>query len=122
MPRADRIRDWVHNISARPNVVVHLKQDVVADVPATERVITDPDERQPLIEAAAQRWARTDVENMIEYSPLIVLSIDGDSPDRPSTRGGQPRHCRRQGLWAPSGNYGSNLEPDTGAPRKSADA
>jgi len=51
MPRAHRTRDWIHNVGADPNVVVHLKQSVAAGVPATARVITDPDERQPLIEA-----------------------------------------------------------------------
>jgi len=38
---------------------------------------------QPLIEAAAQRWGRTDVENMLQHSPLIVLNVDGDFPERP---------------------------------------
>ena len=56
MPRADRTRDWIYNIAADPSVVVHLRQSVVADIPATARVITDPDERLPLIEAAAKRW------------------------------------------------------------------
>jgi len=83
MPRPDRTRDWVHNIAADPKVVVHLKESVVADVPATARVITDSDERQPLIEAAANRWGRTDVANMLQHSPLIVLSVDGDPPNRP---------------------------------------
>ena len=83
MPRADRTRDWIHNIKADPRVVVHLKRSVVADLPATARVISDPEERRPLIEAAAKRWRRTDVANMLQYSPLIVLSVDGDSPDPP---------------------------------------
>lgn len=83
MPRADRTRDWIHNIEADPRVVIHLKQSVVADVPATARVITDPEERRPLIEAAANRWGRTDIANMLQHSPLIVLSVDGDSRDRP---------------------------------------
>ena len=74
MPRANRTRDWIYS------VVVHLKQSVVADIPATARVITDPDERLPLIEAAAKRWGRTDVANMLQHSPLIVLSVDGDAP------------------------------------------
>jgi deazaflavin-dependent oxidoreductase (nitroreductase family) len=82
-PRADRTRDWIHNITADPNVVVHLKVTVVADLPATARVITDPDERQPLIEAAARRWGRTDVAEMLQYSPLIVLDVVGDSADLP---------------------------------------
>lgn len=79
MPRADRTRDWIHNIGADPHVVVHLKQSVVADVPATARVVDDPDERRPLIEAAARRWRRTDVEDMLRDSPLIVLTIDDTS-------------------------------------------
>jgi deazaflavin-dependent oxidoreductase (nitroreductase family) len=76
MPRADRTRDWIHNIGADPHVVVHLKQSVVADVPATARVVTDPGERRPMIEAAARRWKRTDVPEMMEHSPLIVLTVD----------------------------------------------
>jgi deazaflavin-dependent oxidoreductase (nitroreductase family) len=74
MPRADRTRDWIHNITADPHVVVHLKQSVVADVPATARVVTDL-ERRPYIEAAARRWRRTDVAEMLQHSPLIVLSV-----------------------------------------------
>ena len=75
MPRADRTRDWIYNVAADPRVVVHLKQSVVADVPATARVVTAPDERRPLIEAAAQRWGRTDISAMLEHSPLIVLDV-----------------------------------------------
>jgi deazaflavin-dependent oxidoreductase (nitroreductase family) len=79
MPRADRTRDWIHNIAADPHVVVHLKQSVVADVAATARVVTDPEERRPYIEAAARRWRRTDVPEMMQHSPLIVLTVDSDS-------------------------------------------
>ena len=84
MPRADRTRDWIHNIQADPHVVVHLKQSVVADVPAVARVVTDPEERRPLIEAAARRWRRTDLDDMLLHSPLIVLTIDDySSPSEP---------------------------------------
>jgi deazaflavin-dependent oxidoreductase (nitroreductase family) len=81
MPRADRTRDWIRNIEADPHVVVHLKQSLAADVLATARVITEPDERRPFIEAAARRWGRTDVDDMLAYSPLIVLDVDGAAPD-----------------------------------------
>lgn len=84
MPRADRTRDWIHNIGADPRVVVHLKRSLVADLPATARVITEPQERQPLIEAAATRWGRTDVATMLEHSPLIVLAVDGDTHGHPT--------------------------------------
>lgn len=80
MPRADRTRDWIYNVAADPHVVVHLKQSVVADVPVTARVVTDPNERRPLIEVAAQRWGRTDISAMLQHSPLIVLNVDGEAP------------------------------------------
>lgn len=85
MPRAGRTRDWIHNVTADPNVVVHLKQSVAADVPATVRVISDPGERRPFIEAAARRWGRTDLEEMLQHSPLIVLTVSDvdDQANRP---------------------------------------
>lgn len=79
MPRSDRTRDWIRNITADPEVILHLKQGVSADLPATARVITDPDERRPLIEAAARRWRRDDVDVMLAHSPLIVLTVPDDS-------------------------------------------
>lgn len=82
-PRADRTRDWIHNITADPNVVVHLKQATAVDIPATARVVTDQAERRPLIAAAARRWGRTDVEEMLQHSPLIVLTVtDADERQR----------------------------------------
>ena len=76
IPRADRTRDWIHNITADPRVTVHLKQSVTADIPATARVVSDPAERRPLMEAAARQWGRTDVDEMVRHSPLIVLTVD----------------------------------------------
>jgi deazaflavin-dependent oxidoreductase (nitroreductase family) len=79
MPRADRTRDWIHNVTADPHVVVHLKQSrTPVDIPATARVVTDLAERRPLMEAAAQRWGRNDVEEMVLHSPLIVLTVADD--------------------------------------------
>lgn len=74
MPRP-QTRSWIHNIQADPRVTVHLKDRVHADVPAVARVITDPAERRPLIDVAAARWGRRDVELMMEQSPLIVLEL-----------------------------------------------
>jgi deazaflavin-dependent oxidoreductase (nitroreductase family) len=84
MPRAERTRDWIHNVTADPHVLLHLKQSVAADVPATARVISDPRERRPFIEAAARRWGRTDVEDMLQHSPLIVLTVP-NTDDRANT-------------------------------------
>jgi hypothetical protein len=46
----------------------------------TARVVSDPGERRPLIEAAARRWGRTDVDEMMQHSPLIVLTPPEASP------------------------------------------
>lgn len=68
-------RAWIRNIEADPRVTVHLKRGLVADVPAVARVVEDPAERRPLIEAAASRWGRHDVDRMMEQSPLIELTV-----------------------------------------------
>ena len=48
---------------------------MAVDIPATARVVTDPAERRPLMAAAAERWGRTDVDEMVQHSPLIVLTV-----------------------------------------------
>jgi deazaflavin-dependent oxidoreductase (nitroreductase family) len=75
MPSA-RKRAWLRNIEADPRITIHLKQGIDADVPATARVVTDPAERRPLIEAAARQWRRDDVDLMMQLSPLIVIEPD----------------------------------------------
>jgi deazaflavin-dependent oxidoreductase (nitroreductase family) len=67
-------RHWLLNVEADPHVTVHLKHGMVADVPATARVVEEPAERRPLIEAAARRWGRHDVELMMVQSPLIEIT------------------------------------------------
>ena len=73
MPFAAK-RHWLLNVEADPHVTVHLKHDVVAEVPGIARVIEDPAERRPLIEAAASRWGRHDVDRMMAQSPLIEIT------------------------------------------------
>ena len=68
-----RTRDWLRNVAADPHVTVHLKDGVVADVPALARVVEDPAERRPFIEAAARQWGRRDVELMMKQSPLMEI-------------------------------------------------
>ena len=79
MPRA-RPRAWLLNIRANPRVVLHLKGVVTADLPATAREITEPDERRRVMQSVAANWNRTDVDLMVEQSPLVELNIDGFAP------------------------------------------
>ncbi len=77
MPRRDRTRAWIHNLEADPSLVVHLKQGVVADLPATARIVTDEAERRELLVHVARNWNRTDVDAMVAWSPLIEVTIPG---------------------------------------------
>ena len=54
---------------------MHLKRGVKADLPATAREITDPSERRQVLEQVARHWKRDDVDIMVEYSPLIEVTI-----------------------------------------------
>jgi deazaflavin-dependent oxidoreductase (nitroreductase family) len=79
MPRPTP-RAWLLNIRANPRVVLHLKGVVTADLPATAREITEPDERRRVMQSVAANWNRTDVDLMVEQSPLVELLIDGFAP------------------------------------------
>ena len=52
----------------------------MADVEATARVISDPVERRELLTGVAANWRRTDLDVMIEHSPLIEVTV----PDYPA--------------------------------------
>jgi deazaflavin-dependent oxidoreductase (nitroreductase family) len=75
LPRADRRRSWLTNLEAHPDFTFHLKGRVAADLPATARVVTDPVERRAVLAQVAQVWNRTDLDNMVEHSPLIEVTI-----------------------------------------------
>jgi deazaflavin-dependent oxidoreductase (nitroreductase family) len=73
-------RGWLANLEGNPSLTVHLKRGVVADLPATAREITDPTERRQVLEGIARHWNRGDVDVMMQYSPLIEVTIDGARP------------------------------------------
>jgi len=78
MPMPGRTRAWLHNLEANPALTIHLKgPHAVADVEGTARVITDPAERRQLLAGVAANWKRTDLDVMVEYSPLIEVSVPG---------------------------------------------
>ena len=77
-----RTRAWIHNLQADPNLTFHLKgPGPTADLSATARIITDEAERRPIIEQVARIWRRTDVDTMVEFSPLIEVTIPGYAAD-----------------------------------------
>jgi deazaflavin-dependent oxidoreductase (nitroreductase family) len=78
-----RTRAWLHNLRANPHLVVHLKQLIKADLPATAREITDPQERHEVLTKVARVWNR-DAAEMERFSPLIEVTIDGLEPAGPA--------------------------------------
>jgi deazaflavin-dependent oxidoreductase (nitroreductase family) len=74
MPFRQR-RGWIANIEANPRITIHLKRGIRADVSATAREISDPKERRPLLEQIARVWKRSDVDTMMNYSPLIEVNL-----------------------------------------------
>ena len=68
-------RSWIANLRANPRMTFHLKGPVVADLPATGRVILDRDERERVIPAIAAGWGY-DPAVMVASSPLVEITLD----------------------------------------------
>ncbi len=72
-----RRRSWLANLDANPKFTLHVKRGARADLPATAREITDPAERRRVLEHVARNWKRDDVDTMVEFSPLIEVTVPG---------------------------------------------
>jgi len=71
-----RKRSWLANLEANPNMTFHLKGRTRADLKATARVISDEAERRQILPHVARNWGRTDLERMVQYSPLIEVTFE----------------------------------------------
>jgi deazaflavin-dependent oxidoreductase (nitroreductase family) len=76
MPNAERTRAWLRNLESDPSLIVHLKGDVAADLPATARVISDPAERRQIFDWITTHAWRQDPEQMQAHSPLIEVVLE----------------------------------------------
>jgi hypothetical protein len=81
-----RPRAWLLNLAADPHLTFHLKHGVMADLPATATVITDPVELRrvlaKLVDEFNQRhtshspWPRGVLDDWVAQSPLAKLSFE----------------------------------------------
>lgn len=70
-------RAWIANLNADPHMTFHLKKGLTADLPATARVISDPDERRPIITHVTTAWNKEAAfEAFFEDAPLIEVTFD----------------------------------------------
>ena len=79
-----RTRDWLTNLSAEPRFTFHLKNGVVADLPAVATVITDPAERRRVMARFVDEFNRRNagsgepeavLDDWVERSPLARVSF-----------------------------------------------
>jgi deazaflavin-dependent oxidoreductase (nitroreductase family) len=81
-----RPRSWLLNLTADPHFIFHLKNGVVADLPATATVITDPAERHRIfidfVDDFNQRhgpespWPKAVLDDWVARSPLAKVSFE----------------------------------------------
>jgi deazaflavin-dependent oxidoreductase (nitroreductase family) len=76
-PRADRKRSWLVNLERDPHFTFHLKRGSKADLPATARIVEDPNERRTVMRQIIETaWHGQNLEAMVAYSPLIEVTFD----------------------------------------------
>lgn len=71
-----RRRSWIANLDKNPKMTFHLKGKIKADLPATARIIDEQAERREVLPHIARAWKRTDLEQMVRYSPLIEVTLE----------------------------------------------
>ena len=76
VPNAVKRRAWLANLEVEPAFSIRL-QGAPTVLEARARVITDPAERRAVLAKVAKVWNRTDVDTMVEHSPLIEATIPG---------------------------------------------
>jgi deazaflavin-dependent oxidoreductase (nitroreductase family) len=86
---ARKPRAWLLNLEADPRFTFHLKQGVVADLPAVGRVVTDPAERERILASFVEEFnARRDptgpypvgvVSKWVRGSPLVRVTFTDPS-------------------------------------------
>ena len=82
-------RDWLANLVANPQFTLHLKQSVVADLPATATIILEPAERRRVLAVFVEEfnrrrrenndgWPEAVLDEWVEQSPLAKVTFDED--------------------------------------------
>ena len=77
---APKRRDWLVNLTARPQFTFHLKHGVLTDLPAIAEVIVDPAERRRVLAVFVEEfnrrrdpagpWPVAVLEEWVQHSPL----------------------------------------------------
>jgi deazaflavin-dependent oxidoreductase (nitroreductase family) len=75
-PRRQR-RSWLANLDANPRFTFHVKRGSRTDLPATARIVEDPDERRSVMHQIVETaWHGQNLDAMVAYSPLIEVTFE----------------------------------------------
>lgn len=69
-------RSWYANLLAEPGLTFHLEESAQADLPATARAVTDPEEKRRVFLGAPKLAEYVDEGNVrewVEGSPLVEV-------------------------------------------------
>lgn len=72
-------RSWYANLLENPGFTFHLKESVRADLDATARAVTEPDERRDVFERLLGRLGYLDrIDQWLADSPLVEVNLAGE--------------------------------------------
>jgi len=74
-------RDWLANLRANPELVVHLKRNAALDLAARATEVTDEATRRLVIEHLAASWYRgqTSIEDLVSNAPMVEITFTAAS-------------------------------------------
>ena len=75
-------RDWLANLTAQPELVVHLKRHAHVDLPARAEVVSDPATRQRVLEHLSARWYRgqAPMDELMAGAPMVEVTFLAGPP------------------------------------------
>ena len=73
-------RDWLANLDADPNLVVHLKRHAHVDLPARAIRVDDEPIRRAVLEHHTAEWYRSQepLDVLVETAPMVEITFESD--------------------------------------------
>jgi deazaflavin-dependent oxidoreductase (nitroreductase family) len=71
-------RDWVANLNADPNLVVHLKQHAQQDLPARASAVDDAALRREVFEHPNSTWylSEESLDDLVANAPMVEVFFE----------------------------------------------
>jgi deazaflavin-dependent oxidoreductase (nitroreductase family) len=70
-------RDWLANLLADPEIVVHLQRHTQQDVHGRAERVSDPQTRRRVLEHLSARWYRsqTPLDDLVATAPMVEVTF-----------------------------------------------